>query len=318
MGTFETLKLLGLLTHKRSGGNMIKLILITIACMASATFAFPMTEIKRTEKTVVGTSYTERVIATFDLSDKELINDWVSVSRLDSATGLSFANDSYCVGSTPWGPVLCAQSTRLLSTSIRGYTLTVEYEIALSANPYAHAYVLDYAVMITFEKNSVFSSRTQNITLNLPETQWADIHLSINGQLFNYRMNKEADEFSKNINGLISEGDVVYYWLTALDSRGIIYTTIENSFVVLELPEFLSVDLRSYSMSVSTLHSVDWIIAHYSINNVAYQNVQMIGSSTGWSTPISEGLESGDVVRVFFTYFHNGAATDSDVVEYMQ
>ena len=295
---------------------MIKLIVSIALVMICTSSVWATVERQDVTETVSSQNLYQTVTATFNLSGKVLVNEEVNANGLDDTYGISVENRSFCRGNTPYGSTLCTPSTYVNSVVVDGDELTVEVVIAASSNPYALVYIMDYSVQISYTEASVYNVETNVITLELPETQWADIHLDINGQLLNYRMNKSGDLFSKEINVPVAEGDILTYWLTAQADNGAVYETELESVVVPELPTlpeepaFIEIGYANEQITTTTLSDIQWVVAHYSVNGVAYENVIMQGAGTEWAINVT--LNAGDGVEYFFTYAKDGIATDTE------
>ncbi len=250
--------------------------------------------------------------ATFNIANKALVSDDMSLFINDDA-GVSILNKSRCIG-----PTTCPTSILNESFSIDGDELTVAFTVYIGQNPYYYyGYEVSYDVQISYTESGAFDPTTNSFAVTLPETEWAIIHMNINGRLENYTMTKSGDNFSATILIPVFEDDVVTYTVTVKPESGAVYDSEESSFVVPAMPvppvapEFLDVYIASYYIGVTTFENIDWIIAHYSVNGRAYENVVMHGNNAYWSVS-SAGLVDGDVVDYFFTYFKDGYATDSD------
>jgi hypothetical protein len=292
---------------------MNKTLLSVIVAAFVATSAWSATEVKSDQQTF-STGGLKSFTVGFDLSGKDLINTEHVLTGLDEAYGVSLKNSSYCGGSTPYGPAFCGTNVSNFTTTTQNDSLFVNFAINLSENMYARAYIYEFSVQISYDldEHTIFDGATKTIHLEMPATQWADIHYKINngGQL-NYRMLKNGDAFSHQVQVAIANGDVVEYRTTSLGTNGVVVESPWDSFVVSGIVPFLqNTAVTNNAITVTSQSNLDWIIAHYSVNGSSVYNRTMQSNATEHSVLIPEfTLVAGDSVSVYFTYHVNGSAT---------
>jgi hypothetical protein len=293
--------------------NFIKI--ATALLLAQQVWA--LTEVKSFVHTQ-GSTY-HSVSVSFDLTDKELVNEDKITTGLDEAFGISIENNSTCAGSSPYGPVMCPSSIYSLNHVISADELTVSFYIYNSPNPYAHTHIFDYKIQISYNStvDVLFDGPSKAIQLHIPATQWADIHYKINnGSQLNYRMLKNGDFYTHKVQAPIQNGDVIAYRTTTLNLSGVAVESAWETFTVSGILPFLApATILNNVISVISLSNVDWIIAHYSINGSSQYNRTMQSNATNHSVLIPEQtLVTGDVVQLHFTYHVNGSATTTSPV----
>jgi hypothetical protein len=297
---------------------MNKTLLSVIVAAFVATSAWSATEVKSDQQTF-STGGLKTFKVGFDLSGKDLINTEHVLTGLDEAYGVSLKNSSYCGGSTPFGPAFCGTNVSNFSTTTQNDSLFVNFAINVSENMYARAYIYEFSVQISYDldEHTIFDGATKTIHLEMPATQWADIHYKINngGQL-NYRMLKNGDAFSHQVQVAIANGDVVEYRTTSLGTNGIVVESPWDSFTASGITPFLqNIAIANNTISATSQTNLDWIIAHYSVNGSSLYNRTMQKDGTSHSVLIPEmTLVAGDTVAVHFTYHVNGSATTTTPV----
>lgn len=179
-------------------------------------------------------------------------------------------------------------------------------------------------IMISYTVNT-FSPFDKSINVELPETQWADIHYTINGGApLNVRMDKNNDIYKHKIFVPIKNSDVVEYWYTYMGNDGIPVNTSTATVEVSGLVDLLATELWNTQFHLVSQEQLDWVIIHYSIDHAAYNNYSMDYSGTyqypdhttyryDHYIPGINYLPSGTQLVYFYTYSLNGVAQDSEV-----
>jgi len=72
-------------------------------------------------------------------------------------------------------------------------------------------------------------------------------------------------------------------------------------------------DRTTVGFFIPASETTEWVILHYALNGIAYENVPMVLNGSYYSYKV-EGLEKGAVLDFFTTVFDAGYAHDSDVI----
>ncbi len=296
---------------------MNKGISILVVLLAIVSISGAATQVQSFNKVFNTTSLYYNLEVEFDLTGKELVSDDYTTSGLDASKGISINNESYCTGSTPYGPALCYPNTYYMYDYMDGSTLVIGLSVLTSSNPYAVTSVADFDVQISYTQLNQFDGANQSLTVELPNTVWADIHYTINGGAqLNYRMVKDGDAFTQVIAQALSNGDGIEFYTTSYSDATGISESDWSSVTVTGIVDLLSTSFDGQIITLHATQNLDWVDLHYAINGSSQYNVRMSGSLSEFTYAIPQTLVEGDVITYSYTYALQGRAADSEVETY--
>ncbi|MGL1900737.1 MAG: hypothetical protein OCC49_01285 [Fibrobacterales bacterium] len=169
-------------------------------------------------------------------------------------------------------------------------------------------------VSIEYSSTTVFDANDRSINLTLENTEWADIHYTINdgGQL-NYRMTKTATSaFTQELFQNLANGDVIEYYTTSFTNGGIAnsqWSTIYVSGIVPVVEG--SYASATQTLAVTAIKDLQWVDVHYSINGSSQYNYRMSGTQKHFTFSIPQTVTANDIIEYNFTYSLNGIAKNT-------
>ncbi|MGL1934435.1 MAG: hypothetical protein OCD01_05425 [Fibrobacterales bacterium] len=169
-------------------------------------------------------------------------------------------------------------------------------------------------IAVEYTSTSVFDANDRSLNLTLENTEWADIHYTINdgGQL-NYRMIKTGESaFKQELFQNIVNGDVIEYYTTSFTNGGIessqwSTTTVSGIVPVAEG----SYTPATQTLALTAIKNLQWVDVHYSINGSSQYNYRMSGSQKYFSFVIPQIVTTNDIIEYNFTYSLNGVSTNT-------